>query len=185
MFGKKFGWIAQYQMERLALYLGQAESDISSTFYSLRGGFKEYRLWGAAEIENPLMETGQSYFSDYLISFVGMKFGILAAVLLILLILAVIVKGISIVVKQKNKLGRIMGIGCGIVFLGELCLHVFTCIGCFPPMASFLPFFSYGGSNLVVFYMMLGLMLSIYRYKSILPSTGNKKKRPVKRRITE
>ena len=126
MFGKKFGWIAQYQMERLALYLGQAESDISSTFYSLRGGFKEYRLWGAAEIENPLMETGQSYFSDYLISFVGMKFGILAAVLLILLILAVIVKGISIVVKQKNKLGRIMGIGCGIVFLGELCLHVFT-----------------------------------------------------------
>lgn len=172
-------------MERLALYLGQAESDISSTFYSLRGGFKEYRLWGAAEIENPLMETGQSYFSDYLISFVGMKFGILAAVLLILLILAVIVKGISIVVKQKNKLGRIMGIGCGIVFLGELCLHVFTCIGCFPPMASFLPFFSYGGSNLVVFYMMLGLMLSIYRYKSILPSTGNKKKRPVKRRITE
>lgn len=185
MLGKKFGWIAQYQMERLALYLGQTESDTSSAFYFLRDGFKEYRLWGAAEIENPLMETGQSYFSDFLISFVGMNYGILAAVLLILLILAVIVKGISIVVKQKNKLGRIMGIGCGIVFLGELCLHVFTCIGWFPPMASFLPFFSYGGSNLVVFYMMLGLMLSIYRYKNILPSTGNRKKRPMKRRIAE
>ena len=185
MLGKKIGWITQYQMERLALYLGQAESASSSASYYLRNSFKECRLWGPAEIENPLMETGQSYFSDFLISFVGMKYGILAAGILILLVLAIVLKGIAIVAKQKNELGKIMGIGCGVVFLGELCLNVFTCIGWIPPAASFLPFFSYGGSNLVVFYMMLGLMLSIYRYKNILPSTGNKKKRPVKRRIAE
>lgn len=185
MLGRKFGWIAQYHMERLALYLGQTESDNSSTFYFLRDGFKECRLWGAAEIENPLLETGQSYFSDFLISFVGMKYGILAALLLILLVLAIAVKGIAIAVKQKNKLGRIMGVGCGIVFLGELCLNVFTCIGQLPSAASSLPLFSYGGSRLVVFYMLLGLMLSIYRYKNILPSTGNRKKRPMKRRIAE
>lgn len=183
MLGKKIGWIAQYQVERLALYLGQAEAAPSSASYYLRNSFKECRLWGPAEIENPLIKTGQSYFSDFLISFVGMKYGILAAGILILLVLAIVLKGIAIVAKQKNELGKIMGIGCGIVFLGELCLNVLICIGWIPSAASSLPFFSYGGSHLVVSYMLLGMMLSIYRYKNILPSAG--KKRRVERRIME
>lgn len=88
-----------------------------------------------------------------------------------MLILAVAVKGFAITRRQKNQLGRMIGFACTLAILGETCINLLVCVGFIPPItSSFLPFLSSGGSNLVVFYMLLGLILSVYRYKNILPT---------------
>lgn len=42
-----------------------------------------------------------------------------------------------------------------------------------PYLSINLPFLSYGGSSVIVSYILLGLVLSIYRYQNILPSYSN------------
>ena len=39
----------------------------------------------------------------------------------------------------------------------------------FPPTATFFPFLSAGGSYIVVSYGLIGIVLSIYRYKNVYP----------------
>ena len=63
-----------------------------------------------------------------------------------------------------------MGCGCGMIFLVGSLINVLENLGILPPTATFLPFISAGGSYIVVSYGLLGIVLSIYRYKNVYPS---------------
>lgn len=91
------------------------------------------------------------------------------------LLLLLWVKMFHISSHQKNQLGMMVGYGCSMVLLAQSGLVLAMNLGLLPSAAITIPFFSAGGSNMVSSYILTGLVLSIYRYKNILP--GN----PVKR----
>ena len=62
-----------------------------------------------------------------------------------------------------------MGCATDIVFLVNILLNILENMEIIPSINTVLPFFSTGGSNLIVFYALLGLVLNIYRYKDIYP----------------
>ena len=62
-----------------------------------------------------------------------------------------------------------MGCGCGIVFLISFLINVLENLGVFPQSITFLPFFSAGGSCIIISYGLMGIVLSTYRYKNIYP----------------
>lgn len=55
------------------------------------------------------------------------------------------------------------------VLLVNLIINVFQNLGALPYADSFMPFFSAGGSNIVLAYIYLGIILSIYKYKEAYP----------------
>lgn len=69
-----------------------------------------------------------------------------------------------------------MGYGCGMVFFVSVFWNVLVTLGLVFPTYTFLPFFSYGGVTMVVTYILLGIVLSIYRYKNVLSDTYMYKK---------
>ena len=71
--------------------------------------------------------------------------------------------------KQKNELGMMMGFGCGMILLLNILINILVSIGIFPQASSFLPFFSLGRSNMILSYALIGIVLSIYRYKDVYP----------------
>ena len=73
----------------------------------------------------------------------------------------------------------IVGTGCGLVFLVKTTVGILQNLQLIPYISVNIPFLSYGGSNVVVSYILLGLVLSVYRYKNILP---DEKAVPVKHR---
>ena len=85
--GMKLQWFAPYQMERLAVYLGQKELPQNSMYYFLRNYMGESRLLGPGNFSGTLMENVESYNGDYIFPFISAKYGILAAVLLVALVL--------------------------------------------------------------------------------------------------
>ena len=70
---------------------------------------------------------------------------------------------------QKNELGLTMGTGCVMLLAMNTIINILSSIGIIPPAASFVPFFSAGGSNIILCYAMVGIILSIYRYKNVYP----------------
>lgn len=111
------------------------------------------------------------YIYVSLISTYGFLAGVIAAVLMIFLILKVF----RVSFRQRNQLGMILGCSCGVVFLFQMGISIGMNLGLLPPTSAILPFFSSGGTGIVVSYILLGLVLSVYRYKNILPERPGKK----------
>lgn len=108
---------------------------------------------------------------DYVLTCVYTYYGMLAAIALLMLFGYFIYKIFKISVCQKNQLGFVIGIGCSLVFTQQIVMHVLVNLAVMPPTSVFLPFFSYGGTGTIVSFSLIGILLSIYRYQSVLPET--------------
>ena len=68
-----------------------------------------------------------------------------------------------------------IGFASGLSLLLPAGINVLVNLGLIPGMNTFLPFLSKGNSYLLVSYILLGLMLSVYRYKNILSEKACRK----------
>lgn len=165
------GKLAPYQIARIhALFDPTVENHALQT---LRSIVTNSAFIGASN-KKSLLQEGQN--SDYILSTLSAYYGILAALVAVLLIFLLIRKIFQISSSQKNQLGMMMGYGCGIVFFVSAFWNVLVTLGLVFPTYTFLPFFSYGGVTMVVTYILLGIVLSVYRYKNVLPETSIHKK---------
>ena len=154
---------APYQTARIhALFDPTVENH---TLQTLRSIVTNSAFIGASN-KKSLLQEGQN--SDYILSTLSAYYGISAALVAVLLIFLLIRKIFQISSSQKNQLGMMMGYGCGMVFFVSAFWNVLVTLGLVFPTYTFLPFFSYGGVTMVVTYILLGIVLSIYRYKNVL-----------------
>lgn len=126
-----------------------------------------WRLDLLADYQKIRLETFCSNYGDAVFQISGQEriIGIFLAAILCFLLWKIF----KISLSQRNQLGMIMGCSCGIVLLCNSVLTLLQSLGFLPTCQSFLPFFSTGGSTLFVSYLMIGIVLSIYRYKNIYP----------------
>lgn len=109
------GKLAPYQIARIhALFDPTVENHALQT---LRSIVTNSAFIGASN-KKSLLQEGQN--SDYILSTLSAYYGILVALVAVLLILLLIRKIFQISSSQKNQLGMMMGYGCGIVFLSPL-----------------------------------------------------------------
>ena len=55
------------------------------------------------------------------------------------------------------------------IILLNILLNLLGALGIIPPASSFLPFLSIGRSNILLCYALVGIIMSIYRYKDVYP----------------
>lgn len=164
-FGMKYGFAA-YQKARILNILlpGVRERDYVSQMAQEAIG--RCRLVGSTENEF-FLNTGLAH-TEYVFLNILVKFGILAGILVILLFAYLVGKVFRVSLRQQNQLGQMVGVGCGLVFLVQILEYVGMNLGLEGVRSTlFLPFFSYGNWSAMVFYLLLGLVLSVYRYKDI------------------
>lgn len=161
------GILAAYQKDRMRAFMdgkGTASyiNDMITTI------LQNCRLWGGSEVGlqvlNSKMPGAQSDFA--FVSLVAC-FGILAGVLVAGLYAGLLWKIFRISKDQHNQLGAIIGCGCGAVFGVQVIYHLLQCLNMLPTASVTLPFLSNSGSGTLVAYMLMGLVLSVYRYKNI------------------
>lgn len=157
---------ANYQIARLYAFVTNS-GDANYLTGRLRELLNESQFVGGNGMDIPanLPEYNTNFIFNYIVS----TYGILAGVILCGILAFLVIKIFETSFSQKNQLGMIMGCGCGVVLMVNIALNILQNIGLMPITQSFLPFFSYGGSYIIVSYAMMGLILSIYRYKNIMP----------------
>ena len=117
-----------------------------------------------------LFKTGSplDFETDYLLTYLIGKFGFLAAAALIILIVLLGVKLLSVSIHQKNQLGMMMGLGCSLVFIMQSFEYILVNLSLLPVSSLYLPLISYGGNGMLHTCILLGILLSIYRYENIV-----------------
>ena len=117
-----------------------------------------------------IMSTLPGFNSDYILTYISSTYGLLALILIIASISIMLVGIFGIALRQRNQLGMMIAVGSGIVLLMNMVINVLENIGRFPPTSTFFPFVSAGGCSLIVTYALIGMVLSVYRYKAIYTS---------------
>jgi rod shape determining protein RodA len=99
--------------------------------------------------------------TDFIFCTVGEEWGFLGSVFVIGLYLALIYRIIFLSEKQKSSFSRIYGYGVASVFLVHVFINIGMAIGLLPVIGIPLPFFSYGGSSLWGFTILLFVFLRL------------------------
>ncbi|MBQ7266679.1 MAG: FtsW/RodA/SpoVE family cell cycle protein [Firmicutes bacterium] len=94
-------------------------------------------------------------------------FGKLAVAGVIICLCTLVSYIFRISLKQKNNFGYIIGCACGIIMALQCISNILIVFGILPYTDAPLPLISNGTSACIVNYTLLGLILSIYRYKDI------------------
>jgi len=114
--------------------------------------------------------------NDYILTYVMGKWGIVAGILIICLFITFIGRMIYIASKQKNPLGNFVGLGCSLVFAVQGSVYILSNLGIQFIGQVNLPFVSNGGVSLFTNFIVLGIMLSVFRNTNIAKEVPYKKK---------
>jgi len=142
--------------QNIGYNIHQSELTISS------GGF-----WGKGFLQG---ERTQGKFvpeqdTDYIFSTVGEEWGFLGSSLVILLFMFLIYRIIYLADTHNNKFGRIYGYGLASILFFHVTLNIGMVIGLLPTIGIPLPFFSYGGSSLWGFTLLLFIFIRLDAHK--------------------
>ena len=135
----------------------QSIQTISSGGWSGKGFLKGDRTQGKFVPEQ---------HTDYIFSTVGEEWGFLGTSLVVILFLILLFRIINRAEQHPNKFGRIYGYGVASVLFFHLVINIGMVIGLLPTVGIPLPFFSYGGSSLWGFTLLLFIFVKLDAQKS-------------------
>lgn len=162
------GRIAAYQSARIQAFLNPDASN-DYVIKIIRTVLEESSFLGRNQegLELIAVKLPELHNDNIFVGIVA-AYGIFAGILIVTLLAGMVIKIFRVSFRQKNQLGMIMACSSGLVFGLQIVANIMVNMGLVPRTATSLPFFSSGGNAILVSYILLGLTLSVYRYKNIL-----------------
>lgn len=146
---------------------GNTIKNMNYTNTCLNNIFLRSNFIGKSDSAIEVIESTHDAGADYILALIAATCGKLAVAVIIISLIILAVYVFSISINQKNSLGSIVGCSCGIVIAVQAVSNVFIVFGLLPLTGTTLPFFSLGMTYIIIDYILLGLVLSIYRYQDI------------------
>ena len=163
------GVVKTYQIKRIEAFLNQnsTEEKLKAVVLQVRFAKRAVStggLTGKGFLQGPLTNGGfipvQS--TDFIFSAIGEQFGMIGAGLTILLLALLIWRIWRIGRLARTRLGQYIAIGAFTMILWQSFQNIAMTIGIMPVSGLPLPFVSYGGSHLVAFAMIIGIVQSVH-----------------------
>ena len=101
--------------------------------------------------------------NDFIFSIVCEELGFIGAMIIIILFCLLMWRGFVIAMKAPDKFGSMLALGLTFQVGLQMALNVLVVTNTIPNTGISLPFFSYGGTSLVILLLEMGVILSISR----------------------
>lgn len=101
--------------------------------------------------------------NDFIFSIVCEELGLIGAAVIILLFCLLVWRGFTIAMRSKDKFGSLMALGLTFQVGLQAMLNIWVVTNTIPNTGISLPFFSYGGTSLVILLAEMGIVLSVSR----------------------
>ena len=105
-------------------------------------------------------------YNDYIFAIICEELGLLGAIFIILLFMALILRGYWIALKAPDRFSLVLGKGLITLIAVQTVLNLGVVTNLLPSTGVALPFFSYGGTALAVNLGEMGILLGISRYRN-------------------
>ncbi|MEG1427568.1 MAG: putative peptidoglycan glycosyltransferase FtsW [Oscillospiraceae bacterium] len=152
-----------YALERLQGWIDPFNADAYQTIQSL------YAIGSGQLLGVGLGQSRQKYLylpepqNDFIFAIVCEELGFVGALIIILLFVALIWRGVVISINAKDKFGMLIGLGMTFTVGVQAVLNICVVTNAIPNTGISLPFFSYGGTALLILLGEMGVLLSVSR----------------------
>ncbi len=141
------------QMKRTFAYnLNESEKAISSGGFSGRGFMQGTRTTGKFVPEQ---------HTDYIFSTVGEEWGFLGSTLVVVLFVLLLLRILHLAELQKSQFSRVYGYSVAAIIFIHFLINIGMVMGLIPTIGIPLPLFSYGGSGLWAFTILLFIFIKL------------------------
>ncbi|TWO33486.1 rod shape-determining protein RodA [Seonamhaeicola sediminis] len=141
------------QMKQTFAYnLNESEKAISSGGFSGRGFMEGERTTGKFVPEQ---------HTDYIFSTVGEEWGFLGCSLVVILFVLLILRILHLAELQKSQFSRVYGYGVASIIFIHFLINIGMVMGLIPTIGIPLPMFSYGGSGLWAFTILIFIFIKL------------------------
>ncbi len=107
--------------------------------------------------------------TDFIFPMIGEELGLRFTLLTVFCFLLILLAGVLIAMNAKDRFGMLLGFGITIIITLQAAINIGVTTSLLPNKGMPLPFISYGGSNLAVSMMLIGILLNIHRQGRRLP----------------
>jgi len=161
----------EYQKKRILVFLnpdldphGSGYNIIQSKIAIGSGGF-----FGKGFLKGSQSQLGflPEKSSDFIFSVVAEEWGFIGSLILIALFSIVVFRGIQIAFEAKDKFGALLASGITSIFFFHIFINIGMVIGIMPVTGLPLCFVSYGGSNLLMSMIGVGILINIRMRKFV------------------
>ncbi len=169
------GVVNRYQLLRISAFFDQNSNDpeLRDVIYQSRNAIRAVATGGVTGkgwLQGPITNAKNDIpvqWADFPFSAVGEQFGLVGCAVLIGLFVIVLVRVWRIAHLSRDMLGTYICAGVFTMVLWQLFQNVAMTLGIMPVTGLPLPFISYGGSSLVTFFALFGLVQSVHmrRYR--------------------
>jgi rod shape determining protein RodA len=99
--------------------------------------------------------------TDFIFSVVGEETGFLGAGFVTVLYMTLILRGVRVAQRARNRFGSLMAIGLTSIFLYHVLVNICMTVGLAPVTGLPLPLLSYGGTSLLTSFLQVGLIQNV------------------------
>ncbi len=160
-----------YQKKRILVFMnpdldphGSGYNIIQSKIAIGSGGF-----FGKGFLQGSQAQLGflPEKTSDFIFSVVAEEWGFVGSIIIIMLFAIIIFKAIQIAFEAKDKFGALLASGICSIFFFHILINIGMVIGIMPVTGLPLCFVSYGGSNLIMSMIGVGILINIRSKKFV------------------
>jgi rod shape determining protein RodA len=155
-----------YQVDRLTAFLNPSDNprgqgyQLNQSTVAIGSGQKTGR--GPEQATQTKLDFLPEHHTDFIFSVVGEAYGFLGCALILSLYALLIWRGLRILTMSKNLYGALIAGGITAMLMFQVFVNVGMTIGIMPITGVPLPLMSYGGSSVIVTFLALGLLQSVY-----------------------
>ena len=123
------------------------------------GGVNGLGLWSGRQkmLYLPYAHT------DFIFPMIGEELGLRFTLLTVFCFLLILLAGVLIAMNARDRFGMLLGFGITIIITLQAAINIGVTTSLLPNKGMPLPFISYGGSNLAVSMLLIGILINIHR----------------------
>jgi len=166
--------IHQYQVDRLFVFLNPGHNSSGAGYNVIQSmiavGSGAFSGRGNMATQTTL-DFLPEHHTDFIFAVISERNGFIGATILLVLYALFIWRALRIAVLARDMYGSILAGGIGVLVLFQVFVNIGMTIGIMPVTGIPLPFISYGGTALIAFLILVGLLEAIHLRATMTPES--------------
>ena len=157
--------LKEYQKDRIRVFLDPAKDRLGDAWHITQSiiAIGSGKLIGKGFLSGTQskLEFVPKQHTDFIFSVFAEEWGLVGSFAVLFLFFLLIAAGLGIAARAKDKFGSILAFGITAMLFTQIFVNIGMELDILPVVGVTLPFFSYGGSSLVISMMSIGLLINI------------------------
>ena len=154
-----------YQQRRILTFVNPETDPLGAGYHVIQSKIAvgSGMLWGKGFLrgtQNHLNFLPEQH-TDFIFSVFAEEWGFVGAIVLVALYLALVLRGLVIAARARDRFGVLLVLGLTSVVFWQAVINIGMTTGLLPVVGIPLPFFSYGGSSLLCLLVGIGLAMNV------------------------